>query len=89
MKTEIIKVIVKPNSSKNSIDGIYMGRLRIRVSSPPQKGKANKELIRYISSILGISKKNISIKSGEKSSFKKLAIENLNNTNIISRLFKS
>ena len=62
MKTEIIKVIVKPNSSKNSIDGIYMGRLRVRVSSPPQKGKANKELIGYISSILGISKKNRNIK---------------------------
>ncbi len=89
MKTEIIKVIVKPNSSKNSIDGIYMGRLRIRISSPPQKGKANKELIRYISSILGISRKNISIKSGEKSRFKELAIENPTNKNIISRLFKS
>jgi len=89
MKTEIIKVIVKPNSSKNSIDGIYMGRLRIRVSAPPQKGKANKELIRYISSILGISKKNISIKAGEKSSFKKLVIENPTNTNTITRLFNS
>jgi len=89
MKTEIIKVIVKPNSSKNSIDGIYMGRLRVRISSPPQKGKANKELIGYISSILGISKKNISIKSGEKSSFKKLAIENPTNKSIISRLFNS
>lgn len=89
MKTEIIKVIVKPNSSKNSIDGIYMGRLRIRISPSPQKGKANKELIRYISSILGISKKNISIKSGEKSRFKELAIENPTNTNIISKLFNS
>ena len=75
MKTEIIKLFVKPNSSNTCIDGMYMDRIKIKVSSPPEKGKANKELIKFISYKLSIPKKDINIISGKKSKLKSIALK--------------
>ena len=74
MIEEVIKLLVKPNASKNSIDGLLNGRLKVRISSPPEKGRANRELINFISKKTDIPKKYISIISGEKSSFKEIAV---------------
>ncbi len=49
MDPERIKVYVKPNSGKNSVEGIFNGRIKIKICSPPQDGRANKELIDFIS----------------------------------------
>lgn len=86
MKTEIIKLYVKPNSSITSIDGMYMDRIKVKISAPPEKGKANKELINFLSSKLDIPKKSISIISGKNSNFKHLAIKNPPYDNLISEL---
>ena len=37
MKTKIIKLIVKPNSAKNFIEGAYLDRIKIRIAGPPEK----------------------------------------------------
>jgi uncharacterized protein len=87
MKTKIIKLIIKPNSANNFIEGAYLDRIKIRIASPPEKGKANKELIKFISEKLEIPKKNIKIISGEKSHLKVLAITgSCNNDNLTSKL---
>jgi uncharacterized protein (TIGR00251 family) len=75
MKVKIIKLYVKPNSVNTCVDGLYGNRVRVRISSPPERGKANKELIKFISTKLNISKKSIKIVSGKKSKFKDIAIE--------------
>ena len=86
MKTKIIKLIVKPNSAKNFIEGTYLDRIKIRIASPPQKGKANRELIKFIAEKLEIPKKNIKIISGEKSHLKVLEITDSCNDNLASKL---
>ncbi len=58
MKTISVKVI--PNARENSIsfeDGIY----RVRIAAPPDKNKANKELIRFLSKHFGC---RVRIRSG-------------------------
>lgn len=69
-----IKVVA--NSKKNSIefptDSDY---IKIKISKPATEGKANKELIQYLSDVLDIPKSRISIVSGEKSSLKCLLIK--------------
>jgi uncharacterized protein len=74
MDPERIKIYVKPNSPKNSVEGFYNDRIKIKICSPPHNGKANKELIDFISKKTGVSKKNISIVSGEKSNLKEIEI---------------
>ena len=86
MKTKIIKLIVKPNSAKNFIEGAYLDRIKIRIASPPEKGKANRELIKFISEKLEIPKKNIKIISGEKSHIKVLEIIDSCNDDPASKL---
>jgi uncharacterized protein len=74
MDLERIKIYVKPNSCKNSVEGLYNDRIKIKVCSPPQEGKANRELIGFISKETGVSKKNIRIVSGERSNLKEIEI---------------
>ncbi|MBM4237128.1 MAG: YggU family protein [Euryarchaeota archaeon] len=54
MGTEI-EVIVSPNSPKPGIEGVdrWRRRLMVRVSSPPEKGKANEETCSILGEALG------------------------------------
>lgn len=62
----IFKCHVQPGAKRNSIIGIYSDSLKISLSAPPIEGKANKELIKYLSKILNISKNSLTLLSGEK-----------------------
>lgn len=50
--------------------------IKIRLSAKPEKGKANKELIKYLSKELGIPKSMIVIKSGQKTRNKIVELPN-------------
>ncbi len=88
MKTESIKLIVKPNSSVRGVYGIYRDRIKIKLNSIPEKGKANKELVRFISGRIGIPEKNIKIVAGEKSNYKELSLEHDKDFDLTSKLLK-
>jgi uncharacterized protein len=47
-----IAVWVVPGSSRAAIDGRHGGRLKIRVTSPPEGGKANADVARLLSDVL-------------------------------------
>ena len=75
----IIRIRVTPNSSKCSVCGIFtdcggQDFLKINLTSVPEKGKANSELIKLLSKTLHISKSSFSIISGETDRYKKLLI---------------
>ena len=89
MKTETIKLIVKPNSTATGVYGIYMNRIKIKLAAVPEKGRANKELIKFISGKTGIPKKNIKIIAGEKSIYKEISIKSDKDLNLTSRLLSS
>jgi len=89
MKTETIKLIVKPNSTATGVYGIYMDRIKIKLAAVPEKGKANKELIKFISGKTGILKKNIKIIAGEKSIYKEISIKSDKDLNLTSILLSS
>jgi uncharacterized protein YggU (UPF0235/DUF167 family) len=44
MKTETIKLIVKPNSTATGVYGIYMNRIKIKLAAVRKKGKLIKNL---------------------------------------------
>ena len=69
-----LRVVVKANASKNEVLGWDDSKkaLRISIKSLPEKGKANKEIIRFLGKLL---KKQISIVSGFKSRQKLLKVE--------------
>ena len=68
-----LKIIVRPNASKNKIIGFDSGRnaYRVNIHAHPEQGKANVEVIKYFSKLL---KKKVEIVTGHTSKEKVLRI---------------
>ena len=49
-----LKIKVKPSSNRNKIVKMGDGTFKIRIKSAPEKGKANKELRKYLKKVTGI-----------------------------------
>jgi uncharacterized protein (TIGR00251 family) len=63
-----IKVHIIPHAQKNEIVGrSSVDEFRIKIQSPPVDGAANKELIKFLAGVTGVSKSKVSIMSGLKS----------------------
>lgn len=73
----LLDIKVVPGSSRTKIAGILGKSIKVTVAAAPEKGKANKELIKYLAKILEISKSSITIVSGEKDHRKTILIAGL------------
>jgi TIGR00251 family protein len=60
-----LHLFIQPKSSKNEIVGIHDGKLKIKITAPPVDGKANAELVEFLSDILDIPKRQIEITKGD------------------------
>jgi len=76
----VFKVFVQPKSSKNMISGLYGDAVKIKLTSPPVDGAANKMCIKYLSDIMKIPKSKIEILSGHTSRTKHIIIKYNNNS---------
>ena len=81
-----ISLRVYPNAAKNEVVGLAGSVLRVKVSAPPVKGKANRELIGFLSQRLGLDKDQVSIIRGHTARNKVIAIEGLSQEEILRRL---
>lgn len=70
----MLTVFVQPRSSKNMIAGLHHHALKIRLTSPPVDGAANKMCIQYLAKCLRVPKSSIEIVSGHKSRTKRLLL---------------
>ena len=80
-----IVVRVQPNASQNQIAGFKDGVLYLRVAAPPVEGKANQELIRFLSGILEVSKSDITIEKGMTGKRKIVRITGLTQGQVVER----
>ena len=66
IKNNSLRIIVKPNANKSEILGYDEARqaVKVAIAAQPEKGKANKEVIKFFSKLL---KRKIEIKNGLKS----------------------
>jgi len=63
----ILKIKVEPRSSRAGVIGQYGDSLKVKLTSPPVEGRANKELIEILAKQFGVHKRNIEIISGHSS----------------------
>lgn len=73
----LIEVKVEPRSSRAEIIGCLGDTLKVKLTSPPVDGAANKQLIELLSKELGIKKSAIAILKGEKAKKKTVRIEGI------------
>ena len=70
----ILPVRVHAGARQNGVVGTRGGMLRVAVSAPPEKGKANQAIIAVLSKALGVRKSSITLLSGESSPNKRFLI---------------
>ena len=75
-----IKVKVIPRSSRTQILGKEGDAYRVKLTSPPVDGQANKALIELLSKKLGVAKANIEIIAGKHSKLKTIRVYGVQNT---------
>ena len=70
----LLEIKAVPGASKTELAGIKDGRLRIRLAAAPEDGKANAELLNFLSKALNCPKRDLQFLSGEKSRLKVIAL---------------
>jgi uncharacterized protein (TIGR00251 family) len=70
----VLHLRIQPRASREGIDGVREGRLRVRVNSPPVDGAANESLIRLLADALGVPRATVRLMRGEKSRDKEICV---------------
>lgn len=81
-----LEVHAKPRAKKSRIVGVREGALEVALAAPPVEGAANDELVRVLSSALGIRRKDVALVRGESSRNKLVEIRGLGADELLSRL---
>ena len=67
-----ITVHVIPKSSQNAVIGILNDEIRVKVTAPPDNGKANKAVCKVLAAALGVPKSSVQVASGQTSRHKRI-----------------
>ena len=81
-----ISLRVSPNASRNELIDFKDGVLHVRIAAPPVKGKANQELLDFLSKILSTGKTSLSIVKGQNTRNKVIVITGLSQEDAVKRL---
>ncbi len=81
-----LSVRVHPYSAQNKLISFTDGVLHVKIAAPPRQGKANKELVAFLSQLLGISKRQFTIVQGLTNRNKIITIQGLSQKDIMERL---
>ena len=65
---------IQPGAKKTEIVGLHGDALKIRLAAPPVDGKANEALLGFLAERLGIPRASLSLKSGQTSRRKVVAV---------------
>jgi uncharacterized protein (TIGR00251 family) len=72
----IIRIKVLARSATSELAGeMADGTLKIKIAAPPEKGKANEELCRFLAAHYGIPRAAVTIVSGHTAPLKLVRIE--------------
>jgi uncharacterized protein (TIGR00251 family) len=71
----LFRVRVSPGASRERVSGLHDGALKVSVAAAPEKGRANTALVKFLAKTMGVSRKDLSIASGETDRNKRLLLE--------------
>lgn len=66
--------------------GLLDDMIKIKVSAPAEKGKANQSLIEFLAKTLGVKKSAISIISGQTNPIKQVQVLGVSSDSLIEKL---
>ena len=83
-----LDIHVQPRASRNSVEVAAYGTVKVRVTAPPDKGKANDAVVKLLAKRLGVSKSAVRIVRGHTSRNKVVQVEGMDRDDVI-RLIRS
>lgn len=81
-----IRVRVQPGASKTEVVGLQDDVLKVKLTSPPVEGRANKELVAILADLLRVRKADITIVAGRTGRDKLVEVAGLDSDEIRRRL---
>ena len=81
-----LQVRVQPRAPRNEVVGYRGDQLRLRVTAPPEGGRANEAVIVLLSQALGIAKRRVSILRGHASRDKLVRVDGMEDGEVQRRL---
>jgi uncharacterized protein (TIGR00251 family) len=73
----LLKVHVVPGARQTAVAGLHGDRLKVKVASPPEKGRANQELLEFLARSLKVPLKAVHLTSGAASRAKVVTVHDL------------
>ena len=82
----LLRLHVQPRAAHNQVAGLQGEALKLRLTSPPVDGKANKAVVAFLARLLDLPKSSLSLRSGLQSRTKTVLIENADEAQVRARL---
>ncbi len=79
-------VKVVPGSSRDRIAGLLGDVLKVAVSAPPEKGKANDAVVAILAKTLGVPRKSVSIVAGHTQPRKTVHVDSITSDALAQKL---
>jgi uncharacterized protein len=82
----VIAVRAQPGARRDAVVGEYNGALKVAVTAPPDKGKANEAIAALLGAALGLKKSDVTLLWGPASRDKKFLIRGMTPERLRQRL---
>ncbi|MEW4527159.1 MAG: DUF167 domain-containing protein [Maioricimonas sp. JB045] len=82
----LLPVQARPGAKRNECGGVHDGRLRVAVTQAPEKGKANREILRLLAKSLGLRRSQIALEDGETASRKVFRVSGIGTAELLERI---
>ena len=82
----MLSVHACPRAAQDAVQGLHGDALKIRLRSPPVDGKANEALIAFLSQILDVPARDVSIVAGHSARRKRVAVDGVTEAVVRAKL---
>ncbi len=83
MSSVRIAIHVTPKSNRDEIAGWRGGELSVRVTAPPEGGKANAAVCRVVGKSLGVPKSAVKVLRGDASRHKQIEVAGITDADVL------
>lgn len=73
----VLRVYIQPRATKSRCCGLHSDALKLAIAAPPVDGKANKAVIHFVADLFEVSRKHVTLISGQHSRSKRIRFSSL------------
>ena len=82
----LLSIKAIPGAKRNQIAGPLGDRLKVKVSAPPEGGKANQAICALLASALGVKQRDVTVVAGATSPEKTISVQGVSASQVAHRL---